>query len=467
MKINEFGNTPKKKKVKKPVQEGIGSTLFGQNPVAAVKGMFTGKGTHATLEQDIFIKDFIGDAIASLDNGVRSGIVNPSIASGATDAADADEPAAKERPNPRSVAGSRPASAPPGSPKALATGGPTVNTNPSAPSGTTPTVNAKPNASGYSFKTTQQGQAPQAPLKPTSTSVKFNTPAGTAAPAGQYGKVNPDEQSFITAREKEGASPEQIKQALANRRARQAPKTVKEGLDYNRLNRLFESIMEATSGQSIATYMTAWFNKYMGGVDWQTNKDQLMPLIQNVENTYGKDKGKAAIKRLAQAAYAVAKTSGLTPDGAKDAESEADKTASGTKAPTGSSTSPAGATPAGTAAPASSAPAALTMKDIRSALPNMRLRDLQALKQTIDAVIAAKAKQPAQTAASGQEEKPQTQYMGKAAPNAGPATKPANPLTAPTINPNKGTVTATGKAPKGDITKGGIGMTRESKRFKR
>jgi hypothetical protein len=259
MKINDLNK----------IEEGLASSLFGEVPVAAIKGLFTGKGTKTTLEQDFFIKDFVGDAIASLDNGIRGGLVNPNIAPAPT----ASDPA---------------------------------NTN------------AAPN---------------------NNTNQTTNVPKDVQA---------------------------------ANR----VPDDIQENIKYKKLNAIFESIIEATGGQSISKYMTSWFNKYMGGVDWTEHKEIVIPLIQAIENSYKKDKGKAAIKKLAQAAYGIAKTAKTTPAGAKNAVDP-------------SASSQTGETPA----------AASAMKDIKNSLPNMRLRDLQSLKKTVDAVIATKAKRSTTKAA--------------------------------------------------------------------
>lgn len=416
----------KKKKIDK-IDEGFLDTLFGDYGAAGMRSMFKkGMTREAQLAQDLFIKDFVADALSSLSAGVQGGFVDPNIRGGGAPA-DTDSMAVKTA---KSRTGTQPAGTPgaapaagaaattPGKPAATPAAKAAPTTPGAAPVGKTPT--ATPTAKGYSFKTTQPGQPaqPQQNVKVPPQNVKFNVPGKTGA--------------------------------------------VKEST-YRQLNALFESIFEATGGQSIATYLTSWFNKYMGGVNWQQHKDQIQSIIQNVEDTYKRDKGAKALRQLAQAAFAIVKVSGVEPEGAKDIKKP--EAGAGDQASAGGQA--AGSAPAAGGQAAGSAPAAaaagLTMKDIRSALPNMKLRDLEALKQTIDAVIAAKAKQPAAAKDQGQ----QTQYMGKVAPNAGPATKPAaaNPLSAPTVN--TGNVTAKGTAPKGDITKGGIGMTRESRRPRR
>jgi len=46
---------------------------------SALKGAFTGQGTQQQLTQDIFLRDFYQDALTSLKNGIKGGLVDPSL----------------------------------------------------------------------------------------------------------------------------------------------------------------------------------------------------------------------------------------------------------------------------------------------------------------------------------------------------------------------------------------------------
>jgi hypothetical protein len=59
------------------IEEGI---------VSSIKGMFSGQGGYQTQVQDIFIKDFVQDAITSLNNGVKGGLINPAAKSAGSSA---------------------------------------------------------------------------------------------------------------------------------------------------------------------------------------------------------------------------------------------------------------------------------------------------------------------------------------------------------------------------------------------
>jgi hypothetical protein len=67
---------------------------------------------------------------------------------------------------------------------------------------------------------------------------------------------------------------------------------------YQRLNAIFESIVEADGADSITEYMTTWFDLYMKGVDWRAKQNVVMPIIKEIEKTYATDQGRAAIEKL-------------------------------------------------------------------------------------------------------------------------------------------------------------------------
>ena len=324
-----------KKNKSRQIDEGFLDALIGDTGAAGLKSMFKkGMTKQAQLAQDLFIKDFVGDAVASLSAGVKGGFVNPSISNGP-----AQTSPQKGASNDASMA---------------------VKTAAAR-------TNTQPPASAAAVPTTSPTQVPPAQQ----TGQAMNNQQTANARMQSRAGVTPTGQRMTQAQMTRARMQDKKMQAARK------PKPVSESSTYDRLNALFESIMEAQGGQSIAKYMESWFNKYMGGVDWQSHGGQVRPLLQAVQDTYGKDKGVRAIRQLAQAAFAIAKTSGATPAGAEDIKGQA-----GTQPAQGQAQNPA-----------------MTVKDIRAALPNMRLRDLQALKQAIDAVIAAKAK-PAQAGAA-------------------------------------------------------------------
>lgn len=92
---------------------------------------------------------------------------------------------------------------------------------------------------------------------------------------------------------------------------------------YQRLNAIFESIVEADGADSITEYMTTWFDLYMKGVDWRAKQNVVMPIIQEIEKTYATDQGRAAIEKLGRVAFSLSGPAKQAPAGSKDAASAA------------------------------------------------------------------------------------------------------------------------------------------------
>lgn len=284
MKLNEL----------KQIEEGI---------VSSIKGMFTGQGGYQTEVQDIFIKDFVQDALTSLNNGVKGGLVNPNAKTGAQAAA--------------------------------------------------PAAGAPASVSGTA---TQQGQAAQAPLKATSTSVKFNGPgapgAANAAPAAgqagtqqqtQYmGKIAPN--AGPATKPAAPASPfatptlNQPKTTVSTTPGNKNSKpgaittggagmTMKESA-YDKMNRVFESIInideetQEAEARTVADFMMDWFTQYMEGVNWQSSKAIVQQKLDKLQAEYPKNVNQN-LTDLARIGLALSKTG--TPKGAPPEFTQAKK----------------------------------------------------------------------------------------------------------------------------------------------
>jgi hypothetical protein len=257
MKINEI-NQPKQ------IDESLAGAMFGDVPMAALKGLFTGKGTKHQLTQDIFLKDFYQDALTSLDNGVSSGYVDPNKAYAAPNA-----PPPKEDPVPPSANAAVPTTSPTQVPPAQQTG---------------------------------QKMSPQQ-----TATAKMQTRAGVQ-PTGQKMTAAQRTRAQLQARKMQ---------------ASQKPKPVKES-KYDSLNRIFESMVSEIDGAgaettSITDHMLEWFGLYMDGVNWESKKAAILPFIKKIQDTYGSDKGKAAIKNLARLAYSISGKSSSAPAGVQNA----------------------------------------------------------------------------------------------------------------------------------------------------
>ena len=76
----------------------------------------------------------------------------------------------------------------------------------------------------------------------------------------------------------------------------------REQTTYDKLNELFESILENEVGQSISQYILAWTNTYMKNQNWSQNEN-VQSLARQAEQTYNTDKGKAVLTKLASYLY--------------------------------------------------------------------------------------------------------------------------------------------------------------------
>lgn len=256
MKINEL-NKPNQ------IDESLAGAMFGDVPMAALKGLFTGKGTKHQLAQDIFLKDFYQDALTSLDNGIKSGYVDPSKAY-----------AEQNAPPPPAAPDQDPAAAVPT---------------------TSPTQVPPAQQTGQTMSPQQTATA------------KMQTRAGIQ-PTGQTMTPAQRTQARIQAQKM---------------KASQKAKPVTES-KYDSLNRIFESMVSEIDGSgdettSITDHMLEWFGLYMDGVNWESKKAAVLPFIKKIQDTYGSDKGKAAIKNLARLSYSISGKSGSTPAGVQNA----------------------------------------------------------------------------------------------------------------------------------------------------
>lgn len=394
------------KKKTNRVAEGLLDALIGDHAAAGIRSLGRkGVTRDIQLQQDLFIKDFISDATASLAAGIRGGFVDPKIRGGTT-AADKDQARKDQDVN---------------GPGSSATD-PSIYTDIKPGEKSTPPATATQMSSNVasststasSPSTTTRGTAGPTSAQSTVAAAKQFNKGVTAAQSANADKrtANDALRASANAALAKPAFQQTASDRVAIQKARQAG-LVKES--YDKLNALFESIFEATGGQSIAAYMTSWFNKYMKGTEWLSHKNQVYPIIQNIEDTYKKDKGSKAIKQLAQAAFAISRIAGIKPAGAqdiKDPSQEPDKPQ-------------------------------VNVKQVAKAISQMPLTDLEELKKLIDALI-----KQAQT-----NDQAKTNQPGNAALGAQTA---ANLLPAPTV-PNKSP----------GIGQGGIGITKESRRPRR
>lgn len=321
MKINE---------IKQPttVNEGVGDmlgglsrALVGDQATSAIKGMFTGRGTKSQLTQDIFFKDFINDAITSLQNGIKSGVIDTRLTSEPTTTSSSTTPGAHDV-DPSKVA---PAPGEPGAPSATSN----AVAAKKAQQQTIQTINNYIAGAAKAINSTNDKKQKIALTKELVNSMadRQGSPEWENALAGVQGiikraGVDPTFAATAISNLKSGKTmSEAWRVNVANRLIESVGLTwkdlglcvLKEGKSYYiaetrfvKMDMIFESIMEQTEGaSSIGDYMLDWFTAYMAGTNWESYRPKIAELCRNIELAYRKGNWKAAIKTLAQAAYSL------------------------------------------------------------------------------------------------------------------------------------------------------------------
>lgn len=365
MKLDEF----------KKLEELRLSSLFGDYGAAALKkltGQAGGKSIEQQMTQDMFLKDFVGDAISSLDTAIQGGLVDPKITtSGAAPAGEKPVDPSTVTPEPGS------GGTPPASPTAPAAGtaSPAAGTAAPATGATAPAAGGLPKSSTAmatgKYKQQQQttqsinnyvkgvsqqlGQVQDKAQKVALTKELVNFMAdrkdypewANALKTAEFVLKKNTDPNFATAAiqklragQKMDLNPAGLKEAwkvyYLNMLIEGAGLTWKDlGLSvlqesrtrkyrivetrYLRLNKIFESIVEAdASGKmSIGEYLkTRWYPQYMKGVNYSSSQQAVDSAIDAVQSTYAKDRGRKALEKLAQMSFALSK--GNVPAGASN-----------------------------------------------------------------------------------------------------------------------------------------------------
>ena len=306
MKINEI-NQPNQ------IDEGIGSALIGDRAAAAVRGFFSGKGTKHTMYQQAFLKDFYQDAITSLDNGVRGGFVNKDLPSEAPGAAGNSKPGAaaaaanKEQQQTNQTLNNY-------IKQAAQTINSTTDKNQKVAI-TKELVNAMADRKGTAEWDNALASV-QLVIKRGNVDPGFATTAINNLKAGTTMTEAYKVYYMNLLIESVGLTWNDLGLCIIEKNNNLYLAEQK----FARMNSLFESIMNLTENQgvSIGKFMTDWFAAYMTNTKWESYRAQVDPMIQAIENSYAKDRGKAAIKQLAKTAFSISKLSPMKPQGAPE-----------------------------------------------------------------------------------------------------------------------------------------------------
>lgn len=320
MKINEFSQP-------KQIDESVAGALFGDTPMAALKGLFTGKGTKQQMIQDIFLKDFYDDAYTSLDNAIKGQLVNADLKGPLTGSKQVDP--AKVSPTAGAVAANNAQKQTiqdiNNYVKSISLEiNKTTDVNQKA-SLIKELVNAMADRKG-SPEWDNALKGVEGVIKRSGTDPTFTSTAISDLRTGKIMSEAYQIYFFNKLIESVGLTWQDLGLCVITENKQYYIAETK----FIKLNQLFESILEAGSGQrSISQFMLDWFNQYMTGVDWKSSETTVLPLIQAIGDSYPSGY-KNAIKTLAKTAFALSKSSPTTPKGMDD---ELSKMQSPTSAP--------------------------------------------------------------------------------------------------------------------------------------
>ena len=197
---------------------------------------------------------------------------------------------------------------------------------------------------------------------------------------------------------------------------------------FDRLNALFESIISLDEQQysyTISSFIEQYLKKYLGGM----NMTSLKPMIDAVQSSYAQKQGKAALQKLASAAYSLYSVGGdqgsanTQPSSGSGPTAGTDNAGQGSSAPSGSPSN-ASSTQSGTpSSPTSKGQTGKTdINQILQSLPKLKAKQLKSLQAAVNAALASKQQQgTAATAAAPQAQavdisqlKQQRQAQGQA-----------------------------------------------------
>ena len=359
MRIHDFKQTEKR------LDEFRLSSLVGDYGSAALKkgfGMAGGKTMKQQMAQDIFLKDFVGDAISALQTGIQGGLIDPSIMGmktprppkaqvdpGAVKPDESPAPAPGPTPTPAPAPGPTPTPAPAPVAGEVTPAGGLPKSDTSMSTGkykqqqqTTQNMNQYIQSASKTINATQDKAQKIALTKELvnymadrKDSPEWGNGLATVQQIIKKGNVDPNFATAALGKMKAGQTmAEAWKIFYINKLIESVGLTWNElGLavlkehatktyyivetKYLKLNNIFESILNdaKSSAEGIESYLTRWFQQYMKGVNF--NPQQTQAMIKAVADSYAKDKGKAALEKLGNTAYALSK--GMVPAGAQDA----------------------------------------------------------------------------------------------------------------------------------------------------
>jgi hypothetical protein len=326
------------------LDEGLLDTLLGKG-ASGVRSLFKkGVNWKEQATQDKFTQEFVSTLVNSLRQAEKGGLLNTAIAPAPGQPTAATQGAGSAPPVQSPAATQGAGSAPPvQSPAAPQVAPAAPQAAPAAGQSTVPQIDVNYAKTINAVKNLTSSGSKEVPA---------NIVQSTMGDIGnsRYNKdyaINSGNRILKLAQMGYNVSGLQQKW-LANAQIGKKQRTVQEDDDsYDKLNTIFESIIENTGGMSVDAYVKNWFNNYMSGIKWQGYSQQVDQFIKNIADTYSKDKGYKAIQQFAKAAYSISRAQAGADQGQASAAQQAAPGAAPSQAGTPSQAAPVGGQQAG------------------------------------------------------------------------------------------------------------------------
>lgn len=287
------------------------SDYIGDYGAAAIKSAFGksgGKSVRAQMAQDIFLKDFVDDAISSLESAIDSEYVDPNLK---TSSQPVDPNTVQPGTSPKKTT-SRPASQ-------------------STKSNQQSTVNLNNYVKKLATEINKVTDINQK-MKLTKEIVTFmadqkNTPgwenaSGTVKNIIKNSQLDPGFVNAAVNRLNTGKTMAESWTIYCINKLLEDTGFVWRNLDLvvlkeennyfivsescYRYDILIENMLaESAESRSISQFMTNWFSKYMQGVDYTEQQDIISRFLKQIEDTYEDDQGQEVLKKLGKLSWAI------------------------------------------------------------------------------------------------------------------------------------------------------------------
>lgn len=275
-------------------QGGMGGT-GGPTVKAPSLGLKGGLTRQDKLAYKLFVRDFVSDALSTLDSGLKAGLINPPLGPGSA-TGDDDNPDSQG------------------------------NMDPNNKQRLMPGFQEKMRRM---FNPKMKGHEKYGEYKPDTSDFGKETDGFNKPKVPTKRKMKWQQYSIKDLVDK-GLTTQEIRRAYPGWNG-----NLNEWVKFVEMNMVLESIIdeqaqetdvETAGGRMLSVFMRDWFGQWMQNVDYTKSKDVLYQIIDNLEHVYNNSKNpsKPDIDRdiliqLADGAWAATSTVGVTPIGAKNA----------------------------------------------------------------------------------------------------------------------------------------------------